>query len=151
MSTPQFGEAQAGRSYQDRPAAFGVAERDGKLAVVQVTKPGHAPWLDLPGGAIDPGEDAVRAVVREFGEEAGLRIAAGQDFAHADQLFENTDGKTYNNRAVFFVVEVLGEDANLKIEDDHELVWITPDEAVRRLRHDAHSWAVAAWLRRVKT
>ncbi len=36
---------------------------------------------------------------------------------------------------------------HLKVEADHELVWITPHDALRRLRHDAHAWAVAAWLR----
>ena len=35
----------------------------------------------------------------------------------------------------------------LKCEDDHTLVWMKPEVAVTRLRHDAHAWAVAAWLR----
>lgn len=151
MSAPQFGEPQAGRDYADRPAAFGVAARDGEIALVRVSKPGHAPWLDLPGGAIDSGEDAARAVVREFGEETGLRIAAGPAFARADQRFLNTDGKAYNNRATFFAVSVIGEAPELKIEDDHALVWIGADQAIRQLRHEAHAWAVAAWLRWAKT
>ena len=148
MDIPQFGQAEAGRTYADRPAAFGIAVRDGRIALVQVTKPGHSAWLDLPGGAIDPGEVAAQAVVREFGEETGLEVTAGPDFARADQRFENTDGKTYNNRATFFEVAVTGEDAALKVEDDHELVWLDPHEAVVRLRHEAHAWGVAAWLRR---
>jgi 8-oxo-dGTP diphosphatase len=41
----------------------------------------------------------------------------------------------------------LGEDAGLKIEDDHTLIWLPPVEALARLRHDAHAWAVSAWLR----
>ena len=147
MSAPQFGEPQAGRDYADRPAAFGVASWDGEIAVVRVSKPGHAPWLDLPGGAIDPGEEAAQAVVREFAEETGLRIAAGPAFARADQRFLNTDGKAYNNRATFFAVSVIGDAPELKSEDDHALVWIAADQAIRQLRHEAHAWAVAAWLR----
>jgi 8-oxo-dGTP diphosphatase len=146
--SPQFGERQPGHTYQDRPAAFGIAERDGRIAVVQVTKVGHAPWFDLPGGAIDPGEDAAKAVSREFGEETGLVVAPVALFAHADQVFINTDGKAYNNRASLFTLVILGEDAGLKVEDDHELTWLEPLEALSRLRHDAHAWAVAAWLRR---
>ena len=38
-------------AYPDRPAAFGIAMRDGRIALVTVEKPGHTPWLDLPGGA----------------------------------------------------------------------------------------------------
>ena len=40
-----------------------------------------------------------------------------------------------------------GEDAALKIEDDHRLVWLDPHEAVVRLDRESHAWAVAAWLR----
>ena len=144
---PQFGAPEAGRVYADRPAAFGIAERGGLIAVVEVAKPGHAPWWDLPGGALDPGEDAGEAVVREFAEETGLRVVAGECFGLADQRFVNTDGHAFNNRASFFRVEVAGEAPDLKIEDDHTLVWSAPDAALRALRHDAHAWAVAAWLR----
>lgn len=148
MPAPQFGDPQPGLDYVDRPAAFGVAERDGLIALVRVTKPGHAPWFDLPGGAIDPGETAARAVAREFGEETGLVVAAiGEPFAFADQRFQNTDGAAYDNRGQFFRVRIEGEEAALKVEADHTLVWKTPLDAIATLRHPAHAWAVAAWLR----
>lgn len=147
METPQFGERRPGLAYADRPAAFGVVERAGFIAVVRVEKPGHAPWIDLPGGALDPGEDAVRAVAREFGEETGLRVSVLAEVARADQLFLNTEGRAFNNRGVFFALEALGEDAALKVEDDHALEWLAPSAAIVRLRHGAHAWAVAAWLR----
>jgi 8-oxo-dGTP diphosphatase len=146
---PQFGEPRPGLVYADRPAAFGIAVRAGMIALVQVEKPGHAPWLDLPGGALDPGEDASQAVTREFGEETGLRVVAGEAYARADQYFVNTDGQAYDNRGTFFEVEVIAEAPELKIEDDHTLVWLPAEAAVVRLRHDAHAWAVAAWLRRL--
>lgn len=147
MATPQFGQPEPGRDYRDRPAAFGIAEQAGKIAAVRVEKPGHAPWLDLPGGAVDPGEDAAQAVVREFGEETGLTVTAGGAYARADQFFLNTDDQAFNNRATFFTLEIAGEDAGLKVEDDHTLVWLDSHEAVVALRHEAHAWAVAAWLR----
>jgi 8-oxo-dGTP diphosphatase len=147
MTTPQFGEPESGRTYRDRPAAFGIVERDGRIALVRVAKPGHLAWLDLPGGAIDPGEDAASAVVREFGEEVGLKVSAGEAYARADQYFVNTDGQAFDNLGTFFTLALEGEDATLKIEDDHSLVWLAPEAAVVELRHDAHAWAVAAWLR----
>lgn len=149
MAVPQFGEPEAGREHRDRPAAFGIAVKDGKIALVRVEKPGHAPWLDLPGGALDPGEDEAQALVREFGEETGLAIEPGGRFAAADQYFVNTDGEAFNNRAGFWTITGFEPAADLKIEDDHTLVWLDPREALKRLRHDAHAWAVAAWLRRV--
>ena len=43
MPVPQFGTPVPGRGYADRPAAFGVLLKDGQVALVEVTKPGHAP------------------------------------------------------------------------------------------------------------
>ena len=146
-SAPQFGAPEPGTAHQDRPAAFGIVERDGKLACVHVVKPGHGEWTDLPGGALDPGEDAAQAVVREFAEETGLIVEAGAIYAYADQYFVKTDGEPVNNRGAFFTLVVAGENPALKVEDDHALVWLEPQAALLRLRHEAHAWAVAAWLR----
>ena len=137
----QFGLAEPGVRYHDRPAAFGVLERDGKVALVRVTKAGMDPWLDLPGGALDPGESDDQAMVREFGEETGLVVRSAGLIGRADQYFRRDNGDPVNNRSALFRAEVTGEDPVLKIEDDHELMWLGPEEAVRRLRHDSHAWA----------
>lgn len=147
MARPQFGDPEPGRTYRDRPAAFGIVQRGRDIAIVRVEKRGHRAWFDLPGGALDPGEAAEQAVVREFGEEAGLCVSVGQAFAQANQFFVNTDDEAFNNQATFFVLAEVAEDPTLKIEDDHALVWMAPEAAVVELRHEAHAWAVAAWLR----
>ena len=143
----QFGEREPGVVYRDRPAAFGIALRDAKIAMVKVTVEGQRTWFDLPGGGVDPGEDDLAAVVREFGEETGLKVRPGALVMRACQLFRQTDGSPVNNRSGHYVVEIIGEDPALKIEEDHELVWLEPQEALRRLRHDSHAWAVLSWLR----
>lgn len=144
----QFGDKEPGLMYRDRPAAFGIAEREGLVAVVLIEKPGLPGWFDLPGGAIDPGEDGPRAVVREFGEETGLAIvSAPRPFTRASQYFLNTDGTPFNNLGEFFEVTVEGEAPELKVEDDHTLVWLAPAQVLVTLRHHAHAWALAAWLR----
>ena len=145
--TLQFGTPEPGVVYRDRPAAFGVAERDGRIAVVRVTTPGRPPWFDLPGGALDPGEDDAQALVREFGEETGLVVRAGPLVVRASQYFRLNDDEPVDNRSGHYVAELCGEDARLKIEETHELVWMAPEEAARRLRHDSHAWAVLSWLR----
>ena len=147
MQTPQFGTPDPNRTYVDRPAVFGLVEREGRIALVRIQKPLAVAWLDLPGGGIDPGESEEEALAREFGEETGLIVTPGEVFARADQRYINTDGEAYNNRGAFWTATLEDEAPALKIEDDHELVWIDPHEALVRLRHDAHAWAVAAWLR----
>lgn len=143
----QFGVFDATVVYRDRPAAFGIAMRDGHIAVVRVAKPGLKPWWDLPGGALDADEDDDQALVREFGEETGLVVRAGRLLTRADQFFRQQDGSAVNNRTGIYRAEVDGEVASLKIEDDHTLEWVEPNAALARLRHDSHAWAVACWLR----
>ena len=144
----QFGVRDPGRDYPDRPAAFAVVARGASIAVVRITREGEAPYYDLPGGALEPGETAEQAAVREFGEETGLVILPVRRLGLADQFLIKSDGASANNRCVLFEADFLSEDASLKIEDDHELVWLDPHAALRQLRHDSHAWAVLTWLRR---
>jgi 8-oxo-dGTP diphosphatase len=148
MADLQFGEVGEGRAYVDRPAAFGVVVRDGLLAVAAITiRPGQPPVFDLPGGGIDPGETEIEALVREFGEEAGLKVAPGAFLMRARQRYISPEGRAVNNHGAFYAAEVIAEAAALKIEDDHELVWMTPAEFVQKARHEAQAWAVCVWLR----
>jgi 8-oxo-dGTP diphosphatase len=143
----QFGAPEPGRVHVPRPAAFGIAVWDGRIALVRVRPTAGGDWLDLPGGALDPGEDEATALIREFGEETGLIVSVGEPVLAFAQYFLKSDGQAVNNQGHVHVVSLSGEDAALKIEADHELVWVDPAEAVRTLRHDGHAWAVAKWLR----
>jgi 8-oxo-dGTP diphosphatase len=115
---------------------------------VRVSKPGKPPYLDLPGGAVDGVETEPQAVVREFGEETGLVVEVDRLIVEVSQFFLKSDGQPVRNFGGVHVARQVGEDARLKVEDDHELVWLDPRDAVVALRHDAHAWAVAAWMRR---
>ena len=144
-----FGAPVAGLSYKDRAAAFGVAENSlGQIALAQVTKPGKAPYFDLPGGEVDGDETEPQAVVREFGEETGLVVESGALIERVSQFFLKSDGQPVRNFGGIYVVRVTRLVESLKVEEDHTLVWLDPRDAVVALRHDAHAWAVAAWMRR---
>lgn len=114
---------------------------------MRVARPGEAAYLDLPGGAIDPGEDAQAALVREFGEETGLIVRPGALIASGAQFMRKTDGQAVNTLCRVFEATLMGESPTLKIEADHELEWREPFTLMRLLRHEAHAWAVLAWLR----
>jgi len=143
----QFGRTMPGLAYVDRPCAYGVARRDdGRIALVRVVKP-EAMWWDLPGGALDPGEDEPVALIREFLEETGLSVRPIGLIARANQFMVKTDGSPVNNLSGLYRVSVFGEDPAFKVEPDHTLEWWEAPDAIRALRHDSHAWAVAVWMR----
>ena len=148
QQAPQFGDADPGVNYRDRPAAFGLGLRDGRLALVRVTYPDKAPFFDLPGGGVDAGESPEQALIREFGEETGLIVQVGPRLGLANQRFRRKNGEPTNNLCTFFEVEVQGADTRLKIEQDHELVWVEPVQALKALRLEAQAWALTLWLRK---
>jgi 8-oxo-dGTP diphosphatase len=149
MTTRQFGRAEPGREYRDRPAAFGIVDRDSRVALVRIEREGKEPWYDLPGGALNEGETHEQAVVREVGEEAGLLVEVGERFAEANQFFVRDDGEAVNNLCVFFEAHFAAEDPSLKLDPDHTLVWMPPEPALAALRHEAHAWALHTLLRRL--
>ena len=147
MTTLQFGTAAFGLDYRPRATAFGLVVRDGRLACVRVDR-GEGSYFDLPGGAVDGDETEAEAVVREFLEETGMTVRPLARIAEASQYFRKSDGEPINNTGGFWITEQLSLDPAAKVEADHDLVWLDPHEALARLRHDAHAWAVTVWLRR---
>ena len=141
----QFGRADLGVAYADRPTAFGLVFRDRMLACVRVTR--DTPYFDLPGGAVDGDETEQEALVREFVEETGMTVRPVERIAEAGQYFRKSDGAPINNIGGLRIAERLSIDPAAKVEDDHKLVWLHPHTALAQLRHDAHAWAVAKWLR----
>lgn len=143
----QFGTAEPGLDYVIRPTAFGLVLREGLLACVRVDR-GEGSYFDLPGGAVDGDETEEQALVREFVEETGMAVRPVSRIAAAAQYFRKSDGAPVNNTGGFWLAEMLSLDPAAKVEADHELVWLDPEMALKSLRHDAHAWAVATWLRR---
>lgn len=142
----QFGRARPGMDYLWRPTAFGLVVHDGKLACVRVDR-GEGSYFDLPGGAVDGDETEEQALVREFVEETGMTIRPVTRIAEAGQFFLKSDGAPINNVGGFWIAEQMSLDPSAKVEADHELVWLDLHQALVALRHEAHAWAVAVWLR----
>lgn len=142
----QFGVRDPSLDYLDRPTAFGLVFHEGRLACVRVDR-GDASYYDLPGGAIDGDESEEQALVREFVEETGMAVRPVTRIAGAAQYFRRSTGEPFNNIAGFWIAEPLSLDPAARVEADHELVWLHPHAALKELRHDAHAWAVATWLR----
>jgi 8-oxo-dGTP diphosphatase len=118
----RYGEPTPGLDYRDRPAAYGLLEQEGRLALVHVSLPDRAAFFDLPGGGIDEGESEAQALVREFGEETGLLVEAGDLVTRAEQYMLSAHDEPFLSQGGFFEAQLRQERPELKIEDSHALV-----------------------------
>jgi 8-oxo-dGTP diphosphatase len=141
----QFGQTQSGLTYVERQTAYGLCARgDKELAIVRIGLGKNAEY-DLPGGGVESQEDEAAALMREFLEETGLTIWPTRVIGRAGQFWVNK-GEPRNSLATFYEVELSAEDG-APTDADHALVWLAPHDAMARVRHEAHAWAILHWLR----
>lgn len=145
-SIPQFGEKRAGLTYHERQCAYGLAaDETGRLAVARIEKTLFFHQFDLPGGALDGGETEPEAMAREFREETGLEVEALEKLGTAGQYWRKRSLGPTNNICHFYIARLVGR-AGEPVDPDHTLVWLDPEEAARKVRHGAHSWAIQRWM-----
>lgn len=128
----------AGCVYRVRPSAYAVVrDEDARIAVVRAIRG----WF-LPGGGVDAGETAEQAVEREAREECGFVIQLRGIVGNATEIVHSPAGNSGVDKvSVFFDAVVTGRVP--ATEPDHELVWLSSADAIARLSHKSHRWAVA--------
>ena len=130
-----FGEREEGVSYTRRAAAYVVilSER-GRVACVSAES-----GLFLPGGGIEPGEDARTAADREVAEECARSLEVISLLEPACQFFRTAGGVAYELNASFF----LGSFGSaLDRHPQHELQWLPTSPRPPHFFHECHRWAV---------
>jgi 8-oxo-dGTP diphosphatase len=141
----QFGQTQTGLTYMERQTVYGICPKgEANLAIVRIGKRGAFVY-DLPGGGVERDEDEAAALMREYIEETGLTIWPTRIIGRAGQFWVN-DGQPRNSLATFYEVELSAEDSS-PTEPDHVLEWMAPDDAISKVRHESHAWAILHWLR----
>jgi 8-oxo-dGTP diphosphatase len=141
----QFGRTVPHKTYAERPSVYGICPRqDEKIAIVRIGA--AAPYkYDLPGGGVESGEGDAEALIREFEEETGLTVWPSRPLGRAGQFWVN-NGQPTNSLSSFFELELTATDGRPS-EPDHMLVWMTPEEAQNKVRHDSHAWMILSWER----
>jgi len=88
-------DAERSRTYPVRPVASvaGVVIDTGRVLLVQRRYEPLAGCWTLPGGAIELGEPAALAVVREVREETGLDVEVGPVVEVLDRIYRDDEGR----------------------------------------------------------
>ena len=97
-----------------RIGAYGIAVLSGRLLLSRISPLGYpSGFWNLPGGRIEHGEAPTDTLVREFGEETGLRIAAYElvdvTSTHLVRPGRNGAMEDFHGLAVMYRVEVGGD------------------------------------------
>ena len=90
---------------------------------------------DLPGGALDPGEDVKQACAREVQEEAGITVAVG-DFKAIYAMTEVVEGDVSCTFS-FFRAAIAETEATISHEHS-DYKWMTLAEALEVLTYERH-------------
>jgi 8-oxo-dGTP pyrophosphatase MutT (NUDIX family) len=134
----EFGERESGVSYIDRPGAYAIIQ-DGSHAIALVkTQQGYL----LPGGGVEPNEDFARALQREIVEELGYQSRIGEKLCAAVQYLHSETDRGYFRKVGHFFRATLTEKVCEPTEIDHQLVWCSPDESLRKLAQEFQAWAL---------
>lgn len=91
---------------------------EGREKVLLTRRADNGLWC-LPGGALDPGESAAEACVREVEEETGLQVRVKRlvgVYSDPNQLVVYPDGNKVQVVALNFEVELLGGELGLSSE-----------------------------------
>ncbi len=117
--------------YHNIAAAVAVILKydDKILFTVRNVDPDKGKW-DLPGGFIDPNENAQEAACREIKEELGLNLnPADLKFITTspnNYLYKNVPYRTMD---IFFECELQSDQINITAEDEiKELLWVKTSE-----------------------
>lgn len=118
-----------------RRAVRGVVTYQGKIGLLSLPK---SRFHELPGGGIDPGESVIDALVREMIEETGHEIMNSEPLG---VTIEYRQQQSRIQICYIYTANAVGELGELaltdeELEEGHELVWISLDEAIAKLEND---------------
>lgn len=139
-----IGERLEGKEYKERKTSYGlIFNEKGEIAVAYIKK---YDMYNLIGGKIEEKENSKDALIRETKEETGYSL---RDIEYIDNLgcyyyFDIMD--IYELGIMDFYKAKLDKKICNPIEEDHELVWVKPEDIVDKMYFEYHRYFLGKYL-----
>ena len=131
----RYGDAPvSGQRYIQRPGAYAILPRDGKILVTYQADPHFE--FQLPGGGIDAGEGAIQALHREVFEETGYRIANPRRLGAFRRFTYMPEYDLFAEKVCHIYLAFPVRPHGHPTEPGHIAVWMEPDVALAELYND---------------
>ena len=107
-----------GKDARLSPSAIAIIFDETQEKILLTQRSDNSRWC-LPGGAMDPGESAEEACVREVMEETGLEARVKRlvgIYTSPDSIIEYADGNRFQPVAMTFEAEVV--DGEMRLSDE---------------------------------
>lgn len=131
----RFGESRvAGQRYRRRRGAYAVLLRGDAVLLTHQTAP--IPEFQLPGGGVDAGESALRALHREVWEETGWSIAPQRRLGAFRRFTYMPEYDLWAEKLCEIWLARPVRRLGPPSEPGHTALWLPVDEAVARLAND---------------
>lgn len=134
-----------GVKYTERAGAYAVLEQDGRLLVTFQERP--LAEYQLPGGGIDPGEGAVRALHREVREETGWSIRIVRRLGVYQRYTYMPDYDLWARKLCHIYLGHPALRHGPPSEEFHSAVWLEASDAAARLASSGDAWFTRQVLR----
>ena len=139
-----IGKKLEGKEYKERKTSYGlIFNEKGEIAVAYIKK---YDMYNLIGGKIEGKENSKDALIRETKEEIGYSL---KDIEYINNLacyyyFDIMD--IYELGIMDFYKVKLDRKICNPIEEDHELVWVKPEDIIDKMYFEYHRYFLGEYL-----
>ena len=130
----------------DAAAVIAVTPQN-RVVVVNLFRPGPEQLMvELPGGAVDPGEDPEKAAMRELSEETGYAPGATSEVTKLGSTYQQ-DAYSNGKKHYFMISNVVPTtETKHEVEETIEVSEISPSELIENAKNGRMTDAVAVLM-----
>lgn len=133
-----------GQRYVQRPGAYAILPREGKILVTYQGDPHFE--FQLPGGGIDAGEGAIQALHREVFEETGYRIANPRRLGAFRRFTYMPEYDIFAEKICHIYLAFPVRPLSAPTEAGHMAIWMEPEVALAELYNEGDADFLASVL-----